>query len=785
MRLADFKVFRKFLARNKVYTFVTLVGFSVSLMFVLILGVYVKQELSVDGFHEKKERIYLMSNEGKAAFASPVAPYLKDNYPEVENFSRVFSMDLELKQLNDSYIDVKGLYVDSTFFNIFSFKLLEGDPSEVLRLQNNVVISRSFANRIFGNENPIGKNIELSDHMTKSGYDYVVTGIMEDFPANTQFPQTDVLGNYRIINHFWGWNGQIDTYNNSSFSMYVLESEGADIRAKSNAVMEDFKKFYWMYQQGFATDLKFIPLQEVYFERPGTFNFDLKTNDKTAIMTYMGIAILILVISLLNYINMTVAQAGFRGKEAALKKLMGARRRGIIVQMLVESLIVTSIAFLIGLVLALLAEPFFNNVFNTQLGLKSQFNLPTTLYVVGFVLLISIVAGFIPALLISGFKPIEVIKGTFGRKVKTSYSHVLVVFQYAVSIALLACTFFIIRQSNYLADRDIGLDRENIMIMDYTLRGQNRAAATREVLMSVPGVEQVAFSGRNPINSFGGNSSFEYQSEAFSFETIGVDSAFFKLFGIEITPTGLDIANSNNVIYLNNPGYNALRPDSATHFVPLWGENGLNVGGIMSDFHFRSLREPLGPMWIWIDNDSNWASSVIVKFAPGADAYQTARKVREAYSAFSETDRYNSEFVDDMIYKFYEQERHTSKILEAFTLLTILILIMGIFAMSIYIMRQKEKEIAIRKVSGSSEAQIVTMLNRQSIWRWLIAFVLACPVAYYAMARWLESFPYKTTLAWWVFAVAGLIILALNLLTVSWQSLRAARKNPVESLKGE
>lgn len=783
--LTNLKIFLKFLGRNKVYTAVTVAGFGVSLMFVVVLGLYVRQELSVDKFHENGDRIYMavnnLNDEPRGShFANPVGPWMAENYPDVEAFVRMTDWEGEIERPDGEVTEANVTLADSTFFNVFSFQLRDGDPSQVLARPASAVLSPAMAGSLFGDADPVGGTVRFE------GVDFTVTGVFEDFPTNTIFTAPDMIIDYGRLNQLRGDN-TLNNYSNSGWPLFVLERERGDIRRHSADMISKFKEFWWVFQDGFSNELDFVPLKDVYFGGVTAYGMDMRSNSLTGVMLYLGIALLILVVALLNYVNMTVAQAGFRGREVALKKLHGASRGMVISQLLFESLVMTVISFGVGLVLAFALEPFFNGVLNTKLSLATAFTLPVVAAIAGLIVVLAVVSGIVPALVMSRFKPIEIVKGSFSRRVKGVYSRVLAVFQYTVSIVLLICSAMIVLQSRYLATRDVGLRRDGVMLINAEgVKGMNneRYKTAQALIADVPGVEVVSRMQRNPFDSWGGNNSFEYNGKAHSFELFRVDSMFFRLFGVTYEPTGADLT-SQNPTWFNRPGYNALRPDETDNVIIIPGNSQpLTAVGILSDFNFRPLNEAQGLLMLR-QMDDFWSPFYAVRIAAGNDLSETAERVRAAFASFVGNDRFIWEWADDTVYEFYEQERRTSRIMAAFTVLVMLIMFMGIFAMSIYILRQKEKEIAIRKVNGSRVGEILALLSRQSVISVAIAFVVAVPVSWWTMTRWLQSFPYRVDITPWPFVAAGALVLLLSFLCVGWQSYRAATANPVESLKGE
>lgn len=774
--MTNIKSFLKFLSRNKLYTFVSIAGFSIALMFVIILGLYVKQELSVDDFQKNRDRIFLIAENGESYLGNPVGAFVQENFPEVESYVRVLSRDVALGKKGTDKVKVKALFADSTFFNIFSFKLVEGDAQRVLEARKSVVVTRNFASRFFGNEDPMGKSLIIDDT------EHTITGIMEDLPRQTMIPEADILVNYHSITQYWG-DQILEQNNNFGFTIFFLEKKGADFASKAPDLLRSFKENFWPYESGFRKTLQVVPMKDAYFTLTYSGYGNLRNNSRTAISVYLAIAILILIVALLNYVNLTLAQAGFRGKAAAIMKLLGSSKTALIGKLLMESLLMTLSTFLIGLLLAFLAEPYFNNALGTELNLKAQFTPTMIVFCILFVLLISFLAGIIPALVISRFNPLEVVKGTLTRKIKSSYSNVLIVFQYAVAIALLICSLFIQQQSDYLVKYDLGYNHEGILQVVNTGLEVNQIEGFKAKLLSIPGVEEVSFSCGTPFDG-GNNNSYEQDGEQFSFQEFYVDSAFFHIYGITIEPTG--IPPTDDTWWLNEKAYKAVHPDTANQTFRVWGgEEKAQIAGIINDFKIRSLHENYDLLRVrWrTTNEMPWV--IIVKMAHGTDYNATAKKVEKAYDSYTGGQLYLAYFVDDGIQKSYENERKISAVINAFTLLTIVIMIMGVFAMSLYMIRQKEKEIALRKVNGSTETEILFLLNRDSLNRVFIAFLIAAPVAYYAMSKWLDNYPYRISLTGWVFLLAGAAVLFLTILSVSYVTWKAARANPVVALKGE
>lgn len=778
MRISDLRVYWKFLARNKLYTFVSVFGFSISLMFVIILGLYVKEQFSVDDFQEKKDRIFLMTHDGEPNFGNTVAPYVQDKFPEVEAYVRINAQHVDIGDRGSSKFRAKALFADSTFFKVFSIPLIQGDASQVLKTHQSVVVSKSFANKHFSNKEPLGSVLVMDNK------EYMVTGLMEDMPRNTMLPDADIIVNYNAIVNYFGGDWVIKTSDNFGFIIFLLEKKGADLRAKTPMMLDLFKKEFWFYKKGFTSDLKLLPLKEAYFEVKQPVFGGLKANSLTMVTAYTGIAILILIIALLNYINLTVAQASFRGKEAAVKKLVGSSRGKLMIQLFGESLIMSVFTFMLGFLLAFLTEPFFKDALDIRSDLSGLLSGSVIATCFVFIFLVAFIAGALPAFFISSFNPIDVVKGTFSWKVKTGYSKVLIIFQYTIAIVLLICSFFVKKQVDYLVNFDMGFDRDGIIELPVVVK-KEELPGLKSKLYSIPGVEIVSFSKGTPLNG-GNNMSYDIDGQNFSFQEIKIDSAFFKIFGISVVET-TGITPTHETFWVNRKAYLALNPDPVTHIADFGHGQKKQVAGILSDFNIRSLHQETGLLRMTYMSDQEWDApwNVIIKLSPGADYFKTAKQIENEYSKYSGGEIIEARFIDEQIQRNYERERKTLDIMTAFTILTVVIMIMGVFAMSLYIVRQRRKEISVRKVNGATEGQILLMINIDSFKRVLVAFIIACPIAYYVSNKWLEDFPYKISLDWWVFASAGILVFFLTLISVSQMAWSAARANPIKYLKAE
>lgn len=772
MRTSQLRIFLMYLWHHKLYSTITIFGFALSLMFVILISIYVQEQLSVDQFHVNKERVYRLRNENDSHYPPPMGKRVMDLLPEVEAYTRLKDMTGLADGLNGNKHTLNYLLADATFFSIFSFRLLEGVPDEVLKTKNSIVLSQSYAHLLYGTSSPIGKIVKLNKE-----HSFVVTGIMEDMPHNTHLKKSEAIIPFPALADIWGWEGMEEEYGNCSFAMYYLARKNADLPSKAPVLLADLQKDFWIYKEGRAKTITFEPLEENYFSQ--VYGPAKKQGSKTQVFVLSGIVVLILFLAIANYINLSLAQAAFRGKEIAIKKLVGSSRKRLFLQLVTESVVLCLLAFLIAIFLSFMAQPLVNNLLGAHIDFFSQFNGYTFFMIIGLLLLVGGVSGFIPAMVITGFNALEVVKGTFRKKSKQVYGKGLIAFQHCIVIVLLISSWMIARQTAFLRDYQLGFDKSNILWISSNIKPAEKESL-RDIIEKIPGVEGISFVAGSPLDG-GNNQSYVHNGKPVSFQAFTVDSSFFSLLNISYTPTG--VALSKNALFLNRAAIDELELDDLPGSLK-WHEEVRPVYGVVENFHFRKLHEKEGPAaFIQMAPDEHpW--QILVKFS-GKNTMETLGRVKEAYSKFTGGYPIEYGFMDDTINQWYQQEENTARIIGYFTLLAVFISVLGILAMATYYIKQRQKEIGIRKVNGSESLEILMMLNKDFLKWVLLAFIIACPIAWYAINKWLQNFAYRTEIPWWIFALAGLFALTIALLTISWQSWRAASRNPVESLRYE
>jgi len=769
MWIINFKTFLKHLLNNKLYAVITVLGFAVSLAFVILLSAYVKNELTINSKQLNKDRIYRLTTEKFGNFAPPVGPWVQREIPEVENFCRTKELEGLVDIEDGKKIEVEFLLVDSTFFNIFTFDLLAGDKNAALQTKNSVVVSQEFSNKLFGNDSPLGKEIILDTNIP-----CIITGIIEDVSKVSSFKNHDLFINFKLLQDIWHWDKMENDFGNCSFDLYFLERKNSNLPSKGPQMLKMFQEDFWLFKNGRNKEVRFETLDEAHYSK--FWASGMQINSKILVKVLFAIVILILFLAIINYLNLTIAQSGARAKDIAIRKLVGSSRLNLIRQYVFESIILILIAFSIAIFLSFLFEDIFDNLLKTKVRLKDSFTLSALLISTLFIILVGFISGIIPAITITKLKIVEVIKGGFRRKSKAVYSRILIGFQYVVVIVLIVATIVISRQAKYMLNKDLGFDKTNIIQMPFYFLDNNKNESLKSELLKVPGVKDVSFVSGSPSDG-GNNNSFVYKEKPVSFQVFKVDSSFFGMLDIEIQPTG--VAYSKKGIWLNRTAIRNMELDS----IPISFID-LPVLGIINNLHFRSLEQEIGNLMVFQLDTAARPWDVIVKI-DGSNIFETTNRVKETYSKFVEGVPIEIEFFDESISKWYDSEKRMESIIRYFALLSIIISVMGIFAMSIFYNQQKIKEIGVRKVNGATIFEIITMLNKDFIKWVLIAFIIAIPIAYYVMSKWLENFAYKIELSWWIFAIAGLIAIIIALLTVSWNTYIAARRNPIEALRYE
>jgi putative ABC transport system permease protein len=758
-----------FWSRNKTYSFICLFGLIVSLIFIILISNYTKNELSTDHFHTKADRIYVLGNEQIYGCAYKLADRIVDRYPEIEKICVCAANQTSPTMVGENKYNVGITFVESTFFDLFDFELKRGDKNTALAAMNSALISEQFANTAFGDQDPIGKSLNLN------GLEVQITGVLKNIEKSV-FPNREVIIRMEQIAHFNSNMADSDLSNCGSAVMFILTKEGTNIQTQIPDMLNYFKEFYWIYKYEHWTKVVLTPLLDVYFSE-GKIN-DFKQGNKTLVWILISVSILILIFAIINYINLTVAQSSFRAKEMASRRLLGASRFSIFAKLISESVLITFIAYSIALFFAHALEKPAGNLLHTELSIFGNLTYGFLTLNILIVAIIGIVSGLIPAFIISSFKPVEVVKGAFTQKTKMVFSKVFITTQNIITIALITCTLIMFLQVRFMLNTQWGVHTENIINIDNNVFNLSQSKTFKNELLNLACVEDVAFCQGHPIDG-GNNNTMSSDGKNLSFQVFGGDSAYFRMLGFEVVR---DNHTDGKGMWFNETAMREMELPYDAPDVYFWNKS--KLAGIVKDFHYRSLSHKIGPTMLYYNDFSDedeYVWSFLVKITGDPEA--ALNSVKEVYDKVSEGEIFTGAFLEDEIKSRCDNEKNTITILTVFTIMAILISSLGLYAMAIYFIRQRKGEIAVRKVFGSTSSQITVKLLKNYLMLVVIAFFIAIPVIWYFMDQWLRDYPLHLSLQVWFFVVGGLSALLIAFLIVFYESLRAAHANPVESLK--
>lgn len=766
----DFRAFLNFLGRNKLYTAINIFGFSISLMFVILLVTYTRQEYAVDQFHSNKERIFRLCNESGSCFAPLIGRDLKARYPEIETYVRLFETD-EVATTGERHLKAKILLSDPDFFRMFSFRLAEGDTAQVLRSKNGALLSESFARNLFPEGDYLDKTVTIK------GESVPVTGILRPF-GNSQFVTPDVMLSFEEWAPLvYGWDGVLKRgYASASFPLYLMLKPHADLSAKMPDMLSHLKTYYWPYKDDHARELTIIPLTEVYLSNPLYASEQIRIGSKTLINTFFSVAMLILLFAVINYINLSTAQSESRAREMAVRRLLGCSRKALFTRLIVESVLLCILSLLIALLLAGIAEPIFNRILQTHISVSNLFSASNLGIGVVAIILLGLLTGVIPASVITRARPIDVVRGSFRHKTKMVYNKILIGFQYLITIVLLGCTLTMSRQIDMMLHADLGFDTANKLYLSIPDLNPGQSAGLKNQLLQIAGVENVALVRGVPMLG-SNNTSDTWHDRPISIQRFEGDSSYLKIMGFRILRDNR--TDDRKAIWLNETAMQAMElPDSASYCEYFK----CPIAGIVQDFRYRDLTHPAEPCIIEHMQDNYWPWACIIQLT-NLDSPVTLRTIERVYREYTGGMPCEYKTYDEVMHQQYAAQQRMSDILFGFTLVAILISALGILAMATYFIRQRSMEIAVRKVFGSTNREVLQRLVLHFVRYVLAAFVIAVPVIWYLMHDWLSQYVLRIPLSWTIFALAGLTALAIAVATVFGQSWRAANSNPVDAIK--
>ena len=770
--ISNWKTYLKFLSRNKGYTAIDLFGLSVSLLFVLLIGVYTWQEFSTDRFHENKDRIYLVGTSG-AETAYGIAPRLENRYPEVEKTCRVvdFTFAATGCKSEGKGVNASLICADSTFFDLFSFRLLQGDPKQALVSSSNVVVSQSFARKLYGTENVLGRSLEIDTLR------YTVSGVVEDL-RHTSLPKAEVILPAQEAPKLNPYLAYADGMANAGGALlFVLTHEGTDFQQRADDILTWYKEFFWPYIQEQTDEVKILPLTDIYFS--GINSITLHLGDKRFVLILMSIGIVILFFAVLNYINLTVAQAGFRAKEMATRRLLGSSRTELFWRLMSESVLMCSMAMALAVFFSFYAKPLANDLLQTRLDLTILFSPIALGAILLFIAFLGCLSGWLPATVISRVQPIDVVRGTFRLKTKMTYSKVFITFQNFITIVMLVCSLVMIFQINHLIKAPLGYNTKNLFIAELYLDTNKQHTFVNQV-SNLAGVSRIGRAEQVPFyNTM--NMSITYQDggidHAIRMQMYRMEHVCFDMLGLEMKQ---DNKIANPKWYLNEAAMRAMNLQSDAPKAVI-DKKDIPISGIISDFRDGNILANVSPVLFQFMKPEDEANVALIEIQ--GNLYDTVKEIEAIYSSLTGGLPMTGKFLDEHIQDSFQSQIRLAKIVGVFTFVAVLISLLGLLAMSTYFIQQRSLEVAVRKVFGSDNRQILTQLVKTFLMYVVFAFFLAVPVAYYFMSDWLADYSYRISLNPFIFIGAGAVCLLISFLTVFYQSWHAANANPIDSFR--
>jgi putative ABC transport system permease protein len=792
--------------RQRAYIIINVLGLSIGIACSLLISLYVINEASYDKYNTRKERIFRTILNGKiggqevtiATSPAIMGPTMLREFPEVEDYCRLTRMGPSVVEYkNQAFTDDHIIQADSSFFNIFSIPVLMGDPKNLLNAPHKVVLSESTAKRIFGDENPIDKPVKIGSDTVR----YIVTGVMGDVPENSHFEAnilTSFLTNPRANSPVWLSN---------SFSTYLLLKPNSSYKAVDEKLPAMILKYVGPEIQqymGFSSDdfnkkgnkYRFFLQNIVDAHLDPSIQQEFKgASDPKYLKIFGAIAILIVLIAAINFMNLSTAQASKRAKEVGIKKIGGSTRGMLIAQFLTESFILSFVSLIFALIFIKVSIPYFNNLLDANLVLNLFTNWYTIPVLILFSVVVGILAGSYPAFFLSSFNPYEVLKGNVKNSMKNGrLRRVLVVFQFAVSILLIVCTMVMYRQINYMLNKDVGFNKDQLIVINRAEAVGQKMKSFKESVKRISGVLNISSSTAVPgrVNNNNGYGLEGRKDESFLMITNWVDYDYLDTYGMKLVSgrsfnesfsTDKEACLINESVVKN---FGITDPEKARFMQP--GEAGsrryLPVLGVVKNFNFESLRNPIGPYILCFQTENFLWGYITVKLS-ARNYTNTINEIEKVWKEFASNTPLQYYFIDADFEKMYVQEKQNARMAVIFSILAIFIAGLGLFGLTSFTVEQRTKEIGVRKAMGSSVAGIYVVISREIVILVSISALIACPIIYYIATKWLENFYYKIELGVFSFFAGITIAIGLALITISFKILRTATVNPAQSLKYE
>ena len=803
------KIALRNLLRNKVYSFINIAGLAIAFSSTLLLFLTAHFELSYDDFHKNKDhifKIYKHINEAdklslQATVQTPLRPALMNDFPTAIKYStRFMESNTQVFEGNNNFTyDLN--YVDADFFKIFSFKILKGNPKTALNNLGSVVIKEDIAKAIFGKKDPIGRTLKLNfEGITQS---FIVSAVVENSPENSSIENEISI---RFENNP-NYQQDKNSWNSNNNSVYIQLSDNTDYQAFEKRLQPFTKKYYdqtlqQLKQDGAKADnrgelmsLRLLPLKENHFDKKVGSN----GIDPSYPYILLIISALILLIACINFINLTIARSLSRAKEVGMRKVLGAFQNQIVRQFWGEAFIICLVALFLGGLLAFAFIPEYNAMFRSKLSLQNLGNSTIIISLILGFLVVTLLAGGYPAWLVARVNTIEVLKGKMKKNSRSGgIRNTLIVVQFSISVLLITCTLIVWNQTNYLRNKPLGFNQSEVVSIPVgnEVGGNKMLDLMRSKLANQPRILSLSGSDNNlgrgkDGSGFKSVSSFEMKGKTYATNGLNVDFDYLKTIELKLI-AGRDFSrsfasDSTTSCVINETMAKQLGLKNPIGInLPMGDSLGRTVIGVVKDYHFESLRNKIESMTLFFNRGYRGfgINYIFVKIASDSPV-ETMALLSKTYKEIAPSSEFKGSFLDENTNNLYKKEERISKIFVSAAGLAILLSCLGLFAIALITITQRTKEIGIRKVLGASVSQIVGLLSKDFLILVFISILIASPIAYYFMQKWLQDFAFRIEISWWIFALAGAVALLIALLTVSYQAIRAALANPVKSLRTE
>lgn len=795
------KYFFRFLKNNPLYAVINMVGLALSLMFVILIGDYTYRQFSIDKWHKNHERIYVLGTEnGNSLLSWPdCAHSLKDRYPEVEDVCCVYMHNGKIKHEDKVYEESQGdnagniMLADSNFFRFFDFKMIDGDRETALDSPEKCVVTESLAKALFPDGNALGQPLQIegtryvfiSDD-NGDPYDsslvYTVSGVIKDLDKTVFLNETAVIANFERAPQVLGYRLRNDLMASGplgSTLSFLMLRPGASLEDKIEDLTSYCIESIPVFNFYGNTKAAIIPLDDLMFA-PQNTGAGLQTGDKSLLGILLAVVLAILMFAVTNYINLTVANTGFRAKEMATRRLLGSDGLGISLELIGESTLMVFISFIIGGALALLLEDKVAVLFKGKIDILKDINFSTVSVSLLFIVLTGIISGIMPTISLSKYKPIDVVKGSFCYHSKMVLSRIFIILQNVITMTMMAATLTILLQMSHLVKAPLGYNTENIFRVS-----SDNPEVMRNALKSQPFVQEIgSFSGTSLDGNYCSMSPRKDKDNNNLLVYLTTwDKEFIDIMGINLVK---DNHLSGDVKYINEELAGKLSLGDGESEVT-WGDGSVTqVAGVFSNFHMTNILDPYQPFMITVkDTDEIEDPNFMVKTDGSPDARKKLCDLIKEVDGTTEDLDWKLQSVDDNIKASLNEEKNTMRIVSIFTGVAVLISILGFIGMSLFFIRQRKKEIGVRRIMGSTTNEVLSLLLTKFCAPLLVSFIFAVPLSWFIMDKWLESFSYRIGLSPWIFIASGAVSLLIAVVSIFFQTLHAAHSNPADAIRAE